>query len=262
MKIFKLVLAVALTLTSAIASAENIYREGTKGHELATYAQTVLPDSVTPYFVMAKDKGYFLGQVDQVKRDKVLTATSQTVLQEKPISAFSKTIALTEYEKTIPEGNKRRVCKIVFVDESQAYIGSTLMHELMHCRVGSAELNEKYRSQFMRAIKLAEGIRPGTALSMFEEILTRGMSLSYIVNHGIKEDADFFQRQIKKPYPVNPGPRSMSRVLHLCIKEGACPIEAGDLAKKLLDDAEFRRLLALDFKANYEHDLKVGFIKK
>lgn len=259
MKIFKLVLAVALTLTSAIASAENIYREGTKGHELATYAQTVLPDSVTPYFVMAKDKGYFLGQVDQAKRTKVLSDESLKTLQGLAVDVHRRAVAFAKYETVIPEGANRNVCRVVFVDSSRAVIGSTLMHELMHCRIGSAELNPEYRRQFMKAVGMAEGIDPGAALTMFEEILARAMSLSYIVNYGIEEDGAFFKERLSKSYPANPGPHSMPRVLRICLKEDACSVEAGSLAKTLLSDGEFRVALQKDFQSNHAHDVAVGF---
>lgn len=259
MKITKLLMTIALSTFSIWASAENIYREGTKGYELATYAKTVLPASVTPYFILAKDKGFFYGQIDQAKRAEVLSTASQNAFQAANTNVSSRAVAFAKYELSLPEGADRKVCKVVFVDEKRAVVGSTLMHELMHCRIGSAELEADYRAQIGKVVALEKDIRPGASLSMFEEVLARAMSLSYIVNYGIKEDADFFQRRIQLPYPSNPGPNAMPRVLHLCIQKGACSIEAGSLAKKLLNDDEFKQLLIKDFKANNAFNQKVGF---
>lgn len=240
--------------------ANNIYREGTRGHTLAAFAQTVLPPTVTPYFIMGQDKSFFYDQVDQSKRQAVLSASSMKALQEMSTAAPARASAFAKFELGLPEGANRTVCKVVFVDPDRAVVGSTLMHELMHCRIGSAELNSEYRDQLMKAIGFAESdLKPGAALSMFEEILARAMSLSYIVNYGVDQDGEFFKTRMTKPYPMNPGPFSMPRVLHICLKKGACSIEAGALAKTLLSDAKFTKLLREDFNHNYAHNLRVGF---
>ncbi|MBD8088619.1 hypothetical protein IFT48_01345 [Pseudomonas fluorescens] len=259
MKLSKLLMTIALSTFSIWASAENIYREGTKGYELATYAKTVLPASVTPYFIMAKDKSFFYGQIDQSKRTDVLSGESQSALQAANVNVNSRAVAFAKYELSLPEGAARNVCKVVFVDPKRAVVGSTLMHELMHCRIGSAELKNDYRQQISKIVSLDKSIKPGASLSMFEEILARAMSLSYIVNYGIKEDGDFFQRRMDLPYPSNPGPSAMPRVLHLCLEKGACSVEAGSLAEFLLSDDEFRALLIKDFRANDAFNKKVGF---
>lgn len=240
--------------------ANNIYREGTRGYTLAEFAKTVLPPTVTPYFIMGKDKSFFYDQVDQTKRQAVLSASSMNALQEMSTAAPARAVAIVKYEMDLPEGANRTACKIVFVDPDRAVVGSTLMHELMHCRIGSEELGPEYREQLMKAIGFAgSDVKPGAALSMFEEILARAMSLSYIVNYGVNQDGEFFQTRMTKPYPMNPGPFSMPRVLHICLKKGVCSINAGSLAKTLLSDAEFTRLLKEDFKHNNAHNLRVGF---
>lgn len=259
MKFTKLLMTIALSTFSIWASAQNIYREGTQGFELASYAKTVLPASVTPYFILAKDKAYFYGQIDQAKRAEVLSTASQSALQATNVNVSSRAVAFAKYELGLPEGASRKVCKVVFVDEKRAVVGSTLMHELMHCRIGSAELKDDYRAQISKVVGLDTDIRPGASLSMFEEVLARAMSLSYIVNYGIKEDADFFQRRIQLPYPSNPGPNAMPRVLHLCLQKGVCSIEAGSLANTLLSDPEFKQMLIKDFKSNNAFNQKVGF---
>jgi len=259
MKLSKLLMTIALSTFSIWASAENIYREGTKGYELATYAKKVLPASVTPYFVMAKDKSFFYGQIDQSKRPDVLSGESQSALQAANVNVNSRAVAFVKYELSLPEGAARNVCKVVFVDPKRATIGATLMHELMHCRIGSAELENGYRQQLNKVVNLDKSITPGASIAMFEEILARAMSLSYIVNYGIKEDGDFFQRRVDLPYPSNPGPNVMPRVLHLCLDKGACSVEAGSLAEYLLSDEEFKNLLVKDFRANDEFNKKAGF---
>lgn len=255
----KIIASLGLMLLSALAQAENIYRHGTQGYELASFASTVLPPSVTPYFIMAREKWLFAGQIDSQKASHVLSASSQAALQKAPVAVNERAAAFAKYELNLPEGANRRVCKVVFVDPKRATVGSTLMHELMHCRIGSAELNADYRAAIMKVAGLAQGVPAGAALSMFEEILARAMSLSYIVNEGIKQDREFFETRLNKPYPYNPGPYTMPRVLHICLKKGACSVDAGSLAATLLADEEFRTLLARDFVANAAFNKAVGF---
>lgn len=240
------------------SAAQNIYMPGTHGSALAEFAKTVLPPSVTPYFVMSKDRRYFLDQADQTKLGKKISVTALERLQVLP-QFHRRVAAFVDFDKHTREGSERRVCRIVFVDQALAQDESTVMHELMHCRIGSAELEGGYQQQIMKAVSFAPDIRPGPTLTMFEEILTRAMSLSYIVNYGVMADANFFRNRINKGYPVNPGVHSMPRVIQICIVKNKCSIDAEELAKTLLSDQEFVRLLKLDYAENHAHNLAVGF---
>jgi hypothetical protein len=80
-----------------------------------------------------------------------------------------------------------------------------------------------------------------------------------MVNYGIKEDGDFFMTRLKKPYPVNPGPKSVPRAMALCIDKGSCTIDVGQLAKKLLDDNEFVSDLRNDMIEGHAYDVRTGY---
>lgn len=238
---------------------QNLYRPGTRGYELAEFAKIVLPATVTPYFVMAKDRALFLGQTDPEKLGKMISSSALEALQ-KDISIPPRAAALASYTFDENHKDQRSVCQITFVDPARAIVGSTLMHELMHCRIGVAELQPRYKRVVVPKVGgLVPGIPPGAALSMFEEIQARAMSLSYIVNYGVKQDAEFFKSRLADPYPSNPGVHSLARVIQICLLRDRCSIEPGPLAETLLDDQEFVRLLKLDFQQNHAVNLAAGF---
>ncbi|PBK49593.1 hypothetical protein C6380_14270 [Pseudomonas syringae pv. actinidiae] len=252
MSFLRLMAVVAMSLISPFASAKNIYQEGTKGHELARFAESVLPESVTPYFILQNDKGFFYSQVSQNQRAQVLSQESEIAMLRGLKPVRNSAVAYADFVKETPEGALRKVCRVVFVDPKRAVIGSTLMHELMHCRIQSAQLDDSFREKIMDAAYLSKGVERSHAYVNFEEVLARAMSLAFMVNYGIKEDADFFKHRLSAKYPSNPGPKSMGRVIHLCIDKGACSIDPDHLAERLLSDEVFRSLMSQDMKDNYE----------
>lgn len=258
MKITKFLLASALSLLALNATAANLYRPGTQGHELAAYAEKVLPSTVSPYFVMIKDTRFFESQLSDTA-NKVLSPASLKTLSAKSWSAAPRASAFTVYGRIIPETEKRNVCVVVFAESDRAKVGSTLMHELMHCRIGAAEVTEAYTKQAYRAAATVTGIPAGAQLSMFEEVFARAMSLTFMVNQGIKEDGDFFVNRLNKPYPMNPGPKSVTRAMSLCIEKGSCSVDVAALAKKLLDDREFVEDLRSDMIQAHRFNVKTGF---
>lgn len=259
MKITQYLLASALSLLTLNATAANLYRPGTQGHELAAYAEKVLPSTVSPYFVMIKDTRFFESQLSDTA-NKVLSPASLKTLSIKSWSAAPRASAFTVYGRIIPETERRNVCVVVFAASDRAKVGSTLMHELMHCRIGAAEVTEAYTKQAYRAAATVAGIPAGPQLSMFEEVFARAMSLTFMVNQGIKEDGDFFVNRLNKPYPMNPGPKSVTRAMSLCIEKDSCSVEVAALAKRLLDDREFVEDLRSDMIQAHRFNVKAGFV--
>jgi hypothetical protein len=249
---------IILCSLSFAVKADNIYLSGTTGYELAAYAEKVLQKGVSPYFVMAKDPAFFKGQYSS-KINTKLSKKSLNVLETKNWKASSRVVAFTKYTDLVPETESRSVCVVVFVDSQRAVIGSTLMHELMHCRIGAAELNNGYRTQIVRAGTLDPAIPGGSQLTMFEEVLARALSLTFLVNDGLKEDGDFFLHRVSQAYPSNPGPKSVPRAMKICIEKGACSTDVGVLAKRLLDDPEFVANFKVDMKAAYQYNIATGF---
>ena len=258
MKFTRLIITVALPLIALTAQADNLYRGGTKGYELAAYAEKVLPKNVSPYFVMAKDQDFFINQYSP-KVNTVLSKKSLSVLETKEWKASPRVVAFTEYTDLVPETQSRSVCVVVFIDSERAVVGSTLMHELMHCRIGAAELKNDYRTQIVRAGTLDPAIPGGSQLTMFEEVLARALSLTFLVNAGLKEDSDFFLHRVGQAYPSNPGPKSVPRAMKICIEKGACSTDVGVLAKQLLDDPDFVAKMKVDMKAAYQYNISTGF---
>jgi hypothetical protein len=263
MKFTKWLITAALPLLALTAQADNLYREGTKGYELAAYAEKVLPKGVSPFFMMAKDRDFFIEQMASNADTKdVLSPSDVKNLHSMDLSAPSRTAAWTKYVNLVPGVRQRKVCVVVFMDPERAAVGSTLMHELMHCRIEAAELTKEYGEQIMRVVKIAPQIDVGAQLMMFEEVFARAMSLSFLVNEGLKEDADFFLRRKSLPYPSNPGPKSVPRVMHICIQKGNCSTDVATLAKTLLDDDDFVSSLRADMVEGNKFNLATGFSKK
>lgn len=261
MKLIKWFITAALLGPALTVQADNLYLEGTQGYALAAYAEKVLPKGVSPYFVMAKDAKFFKMQYSP-KVTSVLSKNSLNVLETKDWKASPRVVAFTKYIDLVPETQSRNVCVVVFVDSQRAVVGSTLMHELMHCRIGAAEVKNDYRSQIVRAGTLDSEIPGGSQLTMFEEVLARALSLTFLVNNGLKEDSDFFLHRVGQAYPSNPGPRSVPRAMKICIEKGACSTDVGALAKRLLDDPEFVAYLKIDMKAAYQYNIATGFEKE
>lgn len=260
MKFTRWLISLALTIQALTAQADNLYREGTKGYELAAYAEKVLPKGVSPYFVMASDRSFFLAQIRDGALDDIdISAKSQKVIPFIKIKATSDVTALTEYDKGIPERKDRKLCTIIFVRSGEAEIGSTLMHELMHCRIEASEMKTDYDTQVSRIIVMEPRLTTGKQLRMFEEVLARAMSLTFLVNHGVKEDGEFFKTRLSKPYPYNPGPRSVRIAAHLCIEKNACSTDPALLSKKLLDDPDFVSAMKQDMIEGAAYDAKIGF---
>jgi hypothetical protein len=260
MKFIKWLITATLPLLALTAQADNLYREGTKGYELAAYAEKVLPKGVSPYFVMASDRSLFPAQIREGALDEIgISAKSQKVIPFIKIKATSDVTALTEYDKTIPERNDRKLCTVIFVKDAEAKIGTTLMHELMHCRIEASEIKADYNAQVSRIIVMEPSLTTGKQLRMFEEVLARAMSLTFLVNEGIKEDGEFFTKRLDKPYPMNPGPKSVKRATHICIQKNACSTDPASLAKKLLDDPEFVAGMKQDMIQGSAYDARIGF---
>lgn len=260
MKFTKWLITAALPLLALTAQADNLYREGTKGYELAAYAEKLLPKGVSPYFVMASDRSFFPAQIREGALDEIgISAKSQKVIPFIKIKATSDVTALTEYDKSIPERQDRKLCTVIFVRNSEAKIGSTLMHELMHCRIEASEITESYTDQARRVVALVPQLGQGKQLGMFEEVLARAMSLTFLVNEGVKEDGEFFKSRLEKPYPYSPGPQSVKRAAHICIQKDACSTDPAALTKKLMDDAVFVSAMKEDMIQGAAYDAKLGF---
>jgi len=258
MKITQYLLASALSLLTLNATAANLYRPGTQGHELAAYAEKVLPSTVSPYFVMIKDTRFFESQLSDTA-NKVLSPASLKTLSIKSWSAAPRASAFTVYGRIIPETERRNVCVVVFAASDRAKVGSTLMHELMHCRIQAAEITTGYTDQVRRVIALEPSLTKGKQLRMFEEVLARAMSFAFLVNQGVKEDGDFFRNRLSSPYPSNPGPLSVRRAVEMCVNKGACSVDPATLAKTLLDDKSFVAALKQDMVQGAAYDKKMGF---
>jgi len=260
MKFTKWLITAALPLLALTAQADNLYREGTKGYELAAYAEKVLPKGVSPYFVMASDRSFFPAQIREGALDEIgISAKSQKVIPFIKVSTTSDVTALTEYDRRTEERKDRKLCTIIFVRAGEDKVGSTLMHELMHCRIESFEITAGYTSQVNRVVTLQPSLTPGKQLRMFEEVLARAMSLTFLVNQGVKEDGEFFKTRLAKPYPYNPGPKSVNIAARICINKNACSTDPAILAKKLLDDPVFVSALKEDMVQGAAYDAKIGF---
>ena len=249
-----------LCLLSFVVKADNMYLAGTKGYELAAYAEKVLPKGVSPYFVMASDRSLFPAQIRDRALDEIgISAKSQKLIPFIKVNTTSDVTALTDYDRRTDERKDRKLCTIIFVRDEEAKIGSTLMHELMHCRIEASEIKTDYNAQVSRIVVMEPRLTTGKQLRMFEEVLARAMSLTYLVNHGFKEDGEFFKTRLFKPYPYNPGPRSVRIAVRLCIEKNACSTDPALLSKKLLDDASFVSAMKQDMVEGAAYDLKIGF---
>lgn len=249
-----------LCILSFAVKADNIYLSGTKGYEMAAYAEKVLPKSVSPYFVMASDRNFFPAQIREDALDQIgISTKSQKLIPLISVKATSDVTALTEYDRRTEERKDRKLCTIIFVRDDEAKIGSTLMHELMHCRIEASEIKTDYNVQVSRIIVLEPKLTTGKQLRMFEEVLARAMSLTFLVNYGFKEDGEFFKTRLSKPYPYNPGPRSVRIAVHLCIEKNTCSTDPALLSKKLLDDSTFVTAMKQDMVQGAAYDLKIGF---
>jgi len=260
MKITKFLLASALSLLALNATAENLYRPGTQGHELAAYAEKVLPSTVSPYFVDARNRAKFSAELQPGALDKIgISKTSQASASLIRVETTADVTALASYDKSLPERKDRKLCTVVFVRQGESKVGSTLMHELMHCRIQAAEITTGYTDQVRRVIALEPSLTKGKQLRMFEEVLARAMSFAFLVNQGVKEDGDFFRNRLSSPYPSNPGPLSVRRAVEMCVNKGACSVDPATLAKTLLDDKSFVAALKQDMVQGAAYDKKMGF---
>lgn len=260
MKFTKFLIASALSLLAHNAAAENLYRPGTQGHELAAYAEKVLPSTVSPYFVEENERSKFTGQLKNGAMDEIgISRSSQMAAPRIEVATTSDVTAMATYDIALPERKDRSLCTVVFIRPGEAKIGSTLMHELMHCRIQASEITQPYTEQVKRVIVLDPSLTKGKQLRMFEEVLARAMSFSFIVNHGIKEDGEFFKTRLSSPYPYNPGPLSVRRAVEICMEKGVCSVEPASLAKKLLDDSTFVTALKQDMRNGAAYDKKMGF---
>lgn len=260
MKITQFLLASALSLLTLNATAANLYRPGTQGHELAAYAEKVLPSTVSPYFVDAKNRAKFSAELLPDAMDKIgISKSSQVSASRINVETTSDVTALAAYDKALPERKDRKLCTVVFLRKGEAEVGSTLMHELMHCRIQAAEITTAYTDQVRRVIAMEPSLTKGKQLRMFEEVLARAMSFSFLVNQNIKEDGEFFRNRLSSPYPSNPGPLSVRRAVEMCINKGACSVDPTALAKTLLDDKAFVAALKQDMVRGAAYDKKMGF---
>lgn len=260
MQISQYLLASALSLLTLEATAANLYRPGTQGHKLAAYAEQVLPSTVSPYFVDAKNRGKFSAELQPGAMDEIgISKASQVSASRINVETTADVTALATYDKTLPERMDRKLCTVVFFRQGESEVGSTLMHELLHCRIQAAEITAAYTDQVRRVIVLAPSLTKGKQLRMFEEVLARAMSLAFLVNHGLNEDGDFFRTRLSSPYPSNPGPLSVRRAVEICVNKGACSVDPATLAKTLLDDSVFVSALKQDMVLGAAYDGKMGF---
>lgn len=260
MKITQYLLASALSLLALNSAAENLYRPGTQGHKLAAYAENVLPSTVSAYFVDAKNRDKFSSDLQPGAMDKIgISKSSQVAASRIRVETTSDVTALAAYDKALPERKDRKLCTVVFLRQGESELGSTLMHELLHCRIQAAEITTAYTNQVRRVIALEPSLSKGKQLRMFEEVLARAMSFAFLVNQNIKEDGDFFRNRLSSPYPSNPGPLSVRRAVEMCVDKGACSVDPAALAKTLLDDKEFVAALKQDIVRGAAYDRKMGF---
>lgn len=248
--------ATLLTLLSltATAKADNIYKEGTLGFKLYEQIAAVLPNEVTPVFILASDKMFFMKQIDTTKLGNTPVTIDSLAYAMKAVKpeVVKNSRAHVIGDSKIP-GNEKAgyVCPMVFSELKYTASLRTVFHEAMHCKTNFNAQSFDFRRALSPAYYATSGISVSQFTGLFDEALAAALQVAYAYNNGLTDGLEMVKEAASMSAQGHHsfGPNFSRHFLKLCGKKGACPTDTMAMLKKLTGDQKTMSLIVGDIVA-------------
>jgi hypothetical protein len=258
MSIFRnLLLTIFLAAATTMASAENIYRPDTAGHDLYQMIERFLPEDMTAVIMLQEDPGRLMLDADEAKLASA-GFSQQTydyfLAQIKNERAHNDgRLAYANTGPGIP-GNGRgriRLCAIVVVDSTENHPDELLSHEVFHCKNSQIRDTEEY---VKIVLPVWREVRSELSWADFTHLLDEAMVAGLQVAYAAKED------KTEPPFYVEKftlmsnqvgnsiGSRTAKNLIELCMQKYVCPTDSMGMLRAIIGHLEIQEDLIADMK--------------
>ncbi|MGR6496936.1 hypothetical protein IYR97_08015 [Pseudomonas fulva] len=257
----------ALMLFSVVASAANLYKEGSTPARMFEVVRPVVQDLVTPVFLFGNDPDELLALLDPaaVKNAGISQATLDYYKANVRPESFAYGVVGYAMGGYAVPGNEtaNKSCAVVMATHAQMHTTSTMFHEAVHCK-NFTELRADRKAWDLAASmnRPALGMTNNQFMSLFHEVLAAYVQVAYWSNQEIKDGLGMVVNaaQPDKNTATSIGFRTARNALKVCRVKDGCSTYAPDVVQMLASNSYARGQMMLDLKELFDAARASGYV--